>query len=133
MSYRSFLKSAPLLQAPSTSITALSYLSFPFCSISLYFFYPTLRYPFSLISICPTPTPTSRHSPHLLPLLSPPFTPLNSSHRQKEHILTIAIALSHGINIYAFDPLELKGVHSMTLLHSRQVRTVSRIVECGVT
>ena len=41
--------------------------------------------------------------------------------RNKENLITLAVAMSFSVNIYTFDIMENKGVHSFQLLHKREI------------
>ena len=104
---------------PHSSLLSESFLLFWLLLLSLLFlflFFLILIYFFLSLSFF-----ASLHLHlRLYPYLPPTFL---LSSRLKEQIITVAVALAHGINVYAFDPLERKGVLSTQLVHSRQVHT----------
>ena len=48
--------------------------------------------------------------------------------REKEHLLTIAIALAYGVCLYTFDTFDIKGVHSFELLHKREIYVTDLVI-----
>jgi hypothetical protein len=52
--------------------------------------------------------------------------------REKEHLLTIAVALSNGINIYTMDTFDVRGTQGYQLVHKREVRPFSPLADVAL-